>query len=387
MGRVFQGGTVFFLLTLTAFAAKRAEEPRPEKLLMSAMKKMSTGTWEVKGTATFKKTIKLHGLLAGKDFDLTMDPGVKPGVPMRGIVIGNKAWVCSDGETWHAGSPEDRDLYNLTHTPISSRGVEPPFEEVGSEQHGGATWLHIQLKVPEGNVDPKALPQYWLVLDSQGQALYIGHAEMPVVAPGGRNAVQVSFDYAPAREKITRPPRAETKSDTLGPPVDDKIHGFNEIEAHKFDWAGKVVRVETNPKVLQSEQIGGDTYRVMLKDTATPLPAYGFVEFPGDALVKLGFLKKTASGAHNWAELERWVLLRQHRRRATRPGARWSGPRGLRLLYHRCGSRAADLGSRDHCQCCLITTSEGREELHHFWARCFCRFWRSRKPILPNGRA
>jgi hypothetical protein len=282
----------------------QAPPPGPEALLMDAMKKMSTGVWSVNGTATFKKTIKLHGLLSDEDFDLTMEPGVKPDVPMRSIVIKDKAWICSDGETWHAGSPDDRLLYNLAHTPIMTGRLEPPFEKVGAESRNGGTngqtWLHIRLKVAEAKADPKELPQYWLVLDSQGQAQYIGHAEMPMVTRGTINVTQCSFDYAPAKEKIAPPP--------LGAPVDDKVSGFNDIEQHKFDWKGKIVRVEVTPKLLESKQIGEDTYRAFLKDTATP-NHYGVVEFPHDALVKLGFLKKIVSGAHSWEELEKMGAL------------------------------------------------------------------------------
>jgi len=274
----------------------QAAPPGPEALLMSAMRKMSTGVWSVNGTATFKKTIKLHGLLSGEDFDLTMEPGIKPNVPMRSIVIKDKAWICSDGETWHAGSPDDRLLYNLAHTPIMTGRLEPSFEKVNAEQRGDQTWLHIRLKVAEAKADPKELPQYWLALDSQGQAQYIGHADMPMVTRGTTNVTQCSFDYAPAREKITPP--------LLGAPVDDKVHGFNDIEQHKFDWKGKIVHVETTPMLLQSEQIGQDTYRALLEDTATP-NHYGMVEFPHDALVKLGFLKKVVSGTHGWQELEK----------------------------------------------------------------------------------
>ncbi len=110
-----------------------------------------------------------------------MDPGSKPGVPLRGIVIGDKAWVCNDGKTWHAGTADDRFLYNLAHTPIMSGRTVPAFEKVGSEERDGATWLHLRLKVPEKDIDPKSLPQYWLVLDKKGAPLYIGRAEMPMV--------------------------------------------------------------------------------------------------------------------------------------------------------------------------------------------------------------
>ena len=93
---------------------------------------------------------------------------MKPNAPLRGIVIKDKAWVCSDGETWHAGSPDDRLLYDWAHTPIMAGRQLPPFEKVGQEQRAGQTWLHVQLKVPEKNIDPKQLPQYWIVCSMHG---------------------------------------------------------------------------------------------------------------------------------------------------------------------------------------------------------------------------
>jgi tetratricopeptide (TPR) repeat protein len=176
----------------------------------------------------------------------------------------------------------------------------PPFEKVGDEQRNGQTWLHRRLKVPEKNVDPKELPQYWLVLDSHGQAEYVGHAEMPMFSQARNEVMHCSFDYGPAKEKIEPPP--------LGPLVDDKAYGFNDIEQHKFEWKGKIVRLEVTPKLLQSQQIGETTYRAFLKDTATP-NHYGVVEFPHDALVKLGFLKKIVNGTHAWEQLEKMGAL------------------------------------------------------------------------------
>jgi tetratricopeptide (TPR) repeat protein len=280
--------------------AATATQEKPDALLAAAMKNMSTGVWSVNGTATVKKTIRLHGLLSGEDFDLTMDPGVKPNTPMREIVIKDKGWICSDGETWHATSPNDRVIYNRAHVPIMLGRQLPPFEKVGAEQRNGQTWLHVKLKVPEKKIDPKELPQYWIVLDSQGQAQYIGHTEMPMFSQARNEVTYCSFDYAPATDKIAPPP--------LGPPVDDKAYGFNDIEQHKFDWKGKVVRLEVTPKILESKQIGEDTYRGFFKDTATP-NHYGIVEFSHDALVKLGFLKKTVSGAHASEELEKMGAL------------------------------------------------------------------------------
>jgi hypothetical protein len=271
-----------------------------DALVNAAMKNMETAVWSVNGTVMAKKTIKLHGLLSGEDFDLSMDPGVKPNTPMREIVIEDKAWVCSDGETWHAGRPDDRLIYNWAHVPIMADRKLPPFEKVGSEQRYGQTWLHVRLKVPEKNINPKELPQYWLVLDSQGQAQYIGHTEMPMYSQAKKEVLYCSFDYAPAKENIRPPP--------LRPPVDDKAYGFYDIEQHKFDWKGEIVRLEVTPKLLESKQIGESTYRAFLKDTATP-NHYGVVEFPYDALVKLGFLKKIVTGTHAWEDLEKMGAL------------------------------------------------------------------------------
>jgi len=271
-----------------------------DPLVNAAMKNMETGVWSVNGTVTAKKPIKLQGLLSGEDFDLTTEPGIRPNTPLREIIIKNKAWICSDGETWHATGPNDRLIYNWAHVPIMADRKLPPFEKVGSEQRNGQTLLHVRLKVPEKNINPKELPQYWLVLDSQGQAQYVGHTEMPMFSQARKEVMYCSFDYAPAKEKIAPPP--------LGAPVDDKAYGFNDIEQHKFDWKGRVVRLEVTPKILESKQIGEDTYRGFFKDTATP-NHYGIVEFPHDALVKLGFLKRIVEGAHATEDLEKMGAL------------------------------------------------------------------------------
>jgi len=272
-----------------------AAEPGPENLLMAAMKKMNEGVWEVKGTASVTKTIKVHGILSGKDFDLTMEPEDGSAI-RRLIVIKDKAWSSSDaGESFHPGTPDDRLLYSWTHTPIMSGRLSPPFEKVGTEQGDGQTRLHIRLKVNEETEDSQ-LPHYWLVLDAQGQPGYIGRASLPIINSSSNSVIHCNFEYTPAKEKIAPP--------QLGAPVDEKTHGFNDIEQHKFDWAKKIVRIEVDPKLLQSEQIGEDVYRGFLKDTATP-NHYGVVEFPYDALVRLGFLKKTVSGTHAWEELKK----------------------------------------------------------------------------------
>ena len=162
-----------------------------DPLVNAVMKNMETGVWSVNGTVTAKKPIKLQGLLSGEDFDLTTEPGIRPNTPLREIIIKDKVWICSDGETWHAGQPNDRLIYNWAHVPIMADRKLPSFEKVGSEQRNGQTLLHVRLKVPEKNINPKELPQYWLVLDSQGQAQYVGHTEMPMYQPASAQGSHV----------------------------------------------------------------------------------------------------------------------------------------------------------------------------------------------------
>lgn len=279
-------------------AGSAAENADP--LVEAAMKNMESGVWSVNGTVKSSKTIKIQGLFAGADFDLSSEPGTRPNTPIREINIKDKVWVCSDGETWHAGQPNDRLIYTWARVPIMADRKLPSFEKVGTEQRNGQTWLHVRLKVPEKNINPKELPQYWLVLDSQGAAQYIGHTEMPMFSQVRKEVMYSSFDYAPAKQAITPPP--------LGAPIDDKAYGFQDIEQHKFDWKNKIVRLEVTPRILESKQIGEDAYRGFFKDTATP-NHYGIVEFPHDALVKLGFLKKTVSDAHGSEDLEKMGAL------------------------------------------------------------------------------
>jgi tetratricopeptide (TPR) repeat protein len=270
-------------------------------LLNAAIKNMEAGVWSVNGSVQTNKTIKVQGLLSGEDFDLSTEPGVTPNLPMREIMIKDKVWISSDGETWHAGQPNDRLVYNWAHIPIMPGGLNGmPFQKVGTEQRDGQTCLHVRLKVPEKNINPKELPQYWLLLDPNGQPQYVAHTEMPMFSQARKEVIYCSFDYVPAKEKIAPPP--------LGPPIDDKAYGFNDIEQHKFDWKNKVVRLEVSPRILESKQIGEDRYRGFFKDTATP-NHYGVVEFPHNALVKLGFLKEIVGGAHASEELEKMGVL------------------------------------------------------------------------------
>src|SRR2546430_12328977 len=99
----------------------------------------------------------------------------------------------------------------------------------------------------------------------------MGHTGLRIYAQAKKEVRYCSFDCAPSKKNIAPPP--------VAPPVDDKAYGFYDIEQHKFDWKGKIVRLQVTPKLLESKQIGESTYRAFLKDTATP-NHYVIVEFP-----------------------------------------------------------------------------------------------------------
>jgi len=67
-------------------------------------------------------------------------------------------------------------------------------------------------------MDPKALPQYWVVLDSQGQAqIYRPRRDAGDLASCQLGALLL-VRLRPVEGKIAAP--------ALGPPVDDKTYGF-----------------------------------------------------------------------------------------------------------------------------------------------------------------
>jgi hypothetical protein len=196
-------------------------EGNPKILLMAAMRKMKEGVWEVNGTAAREKTVRIHGLLSGEDFDLTM--ASEDGRPLnRQIAIKNHAWANpTGGKTWKKAQASDRLLYDLADAPIAPAPWAPPFEKVGDEQHADVNWLHIRAKT-ESNTDANELSQYWLALDAQGQPLYVARYQGVIsslnfnkgAATVTNNTTRCQFEYAPAKRKTIVPPAGVGKTKT-----------------------------------------------------------------------------------------------------------------------------------------------------------------------------
>jgi hypothetical protein len=196
----------------------RVTEGIPKILLIAAMKKMKEGIWEVNGTAAREKTIRIHGLVSGEDFDLTAE--FEDGGVMRQIALGDKAWAKpTSDKPWMRAQLNDRLVYNLADAPIASSPWEPAFEKVGDEPHAGATWLHLRAKT-DGNTDANELSQYWLALDAQGQPLYIARYEGVISSLNFNKSAAIvtntttrcQFDYAPAKGRTIAPPEGAKKT-------------------------------------------------------------------------------------------------------------------------------------------------------------------------------
>ncbi len=190
----------------------RVTEGTPKILLIAAMKKMKEDVWEVNGTAAREKTIRIHGLVSGEDFDLTAE--FEDGGVMRQIALGDKAWAKPTGDkSWKKAQANDRLVYNLADAPIASAPWEPAFENVGDEPHDGATWLHLRAKT-DGNTPANELSQYCLALDAEGQPLYIARYQGVIsslnfnksAATVTNTTTRCQFEYAPVKGKTIAPP-------------------------------------------------------------------------------------------------------------------------------------------------------------------------------------
>jgi len=89
---------------------------------------------------------------------------------------------------------------------------------------------------------------------------------------------------------------AASKSDSLPPPVSDKVYTFAEIQKEKAALKDKIVRIEivtiVTPNHLYllgepSDLLGNGTLRFICKDTSKGATPYGQVAFPREGLEKM----------------------------------------------------------------------------------------------------
>ena len=175
-----------------------------EEVIKAACRQMQRGSWKVDAKLTFKKKLGITGLINGADFDLATHPE-DGSAPMRQVAIMTLSWLSTDnGKNWKKTDAKDRGIYNWVHSPLIGGESMPAFMVVGNEPHGGETWQHLQLKPDEKVDDPSRLPNYWVVMDAQGEPAAVRHFAGPVLISG--QVVQAEIDYAASKEPWITPP-------------------------------------------------------------------------------------------------------------------------------------------------------------------------------------
>jgi hypothetical protein len=119
------------------------------RLLVEPLKLMESATWEVDATISRGKKMRVHGLLAGNDFDLTLEPQDRNAV--RQIAIKDQVWASFDGsKTWKPQSASEqapfRRVFAFVHNPLRSEAASPALQVVKQETHDGDTWMQLRPK-------------------------------------------------------------------------------------------------------------------------------------------------------------------------------------------------------------------------------------------------
>ena len=113
---------------------------------------MDSGVWEVDATISRAFKFHIHGLLAGQDFDLTVQPEDRNA--FRLIALKGQLWTSFDGnKTWKLedakGHAVAQRMYSFVHNPLRPEAASPGLQVVKQEAHDGDTWMQLQPKKSE----------------------------------------------------------------------------------------------------------------------------------------------------------------------------------------------------------------------------------------------
>ena len=185
-------------------------------VLASGLKLMETGTWEVDATISRGKKFRVHGLLAGQDFDLTLEPEDRSAV--RQIAIKDQVWASFDGgKTWKLQSASEqspfRRVYGFVRNPIRSEATLPRLEIVKQETHDGATWTHLRRKISGKKKNELQQAEYWVAMSQDPKSNGVRRYEGPVTEAGHENEpLRCVANYQRVNDKTIQPPRNSAPS-------------------------------------------------------------------------------------------------------------------------------------------------------------------------------
>jgi tetratricopeptide (TPR) repeat protein len=179
-------------------------------LLTSALKLMESGVWEVDATISRAFRFRVHGLLAGKDFDLTLEPEDRNVV--RQIAIKDRLWVSYDGsKTWKLEDASKdstfRRVYAFVHNPLRLDASLPSLEVVKQETRDGETWMQLRPKKSDKRKGELQRTEYWIALSQDPRRNGVRRYDGPVTEPGHeKEPLHCVATYQPVNDKAIQPP-------------------------------------------------------------------------------------------------------------------------------------------------------------------------------------
>src|SRR5215475_6944565 len=180
------------------------------RLLAQALKLMETTVWEVDATTSRAFKFHLHGLLAGKDFDLTVEPEDRNA--FRLIAIKDQLWASFDGsKTWKLvdakGKAVAQRFYGFVHNPLRSETTSPALQVVNQETHDGDTWMQLRPKTPNKKKAEPQQTEYWIAISQDQKRNGVRRYDGPVTEPGHeKEPLHCVAAYQPADDKTIQPP-------------------------------------------------------------------------------------------------------------------------------------------------------------------------------------
>lgn len=180
------------------------------QLLVEALKLMDSGVWEVDATISRAFKFHIHGLLAGQDFDLTVQPEDRNA--FRLIALKGQLWTSFDGnKTWKLedakGHAVAQRMYSFVHNPLRPEAASPGLQVVKQEAHDGDTWMQLQPKKSEKKKVQPQQTEYWIAISQDPKRNGVRRYDGPVTEPGHeKEPLHCVATYQPANDKTIQPP-------------------------------------------------------------------------------------------------------------------------------------------------------------------------------------
>jgi tetratricopeptide (TPR) repeat protein len=180
------------------------------RLLAEALKLMETGTWELDATISRAFKFRIHGLLAGQDFDLTVEPEDRNA--FRIIALKDQVWTSYDhSKSWKLEDAKGHALaqrfYGFVHNPLRSEAASPALQVVKQETHDGDTWMQLRPKKSDKKKAELQQTEYWIAISQDAKRNGVRRYEGPVTEPGHeKEPLHCVVTYQPTNDKTIQPP-------------------------------------------------------------------------------------------------------------------------------------------------------------------------------------